>query len=69
MYAILSADDDPKADVSGGMNISKALIEGTIDAGIGLENVQQVELEEWCKSQGRDPNDVHRSYYAGRDEC
>lgn len=40
------------------MNISKALIEGTVDAGIGLENVQQVELEEWCKSHGRDPSDV-----------
>jgi len=27
-----------------GMNISKAIIEGTIDAGIGLENIQQVEV-------------------------
>lgn len=41
-----------------GMNISKALIEGSIDAGIGLENVQQVELEEWCKTQGRPTTDV-----------
>ncbi|KAL8367223.1 hypothetical protein RB599_010286 [Gaeumannomyces hyphopodioides] len=29
-----------------GMNVSKAIIEGTIDAGVGLENVQMVELEE-----------------------
>ncbi len=29
-----------------GMNVSKAIIEGTIDAGIGLENVQMVELED-----------------------
>lgn len=41
-----------------GMNISKALIDGTIDAGIGLENVQQVELEEWLKGQGRPTTDV-----------
>jgi pyrimidine precursor biosynthesis enzyme len=27
-----------------GMNVSKAIIEGKIDAGIGLENVQQVEV-------------------------
>lgn len=32
-----------------GMNVSRGIIEGTIDAGIGLENVQMVELEEWCK--------------------
>ena len=30
-----------------GMNVSKAIIKGEIDAGIGLENVQMVELEEW----------------------
>ncbi|KAJ9094737.1 protein phosphatase regulator pig1 [Naganishia friedmannii] len=41
-----------------GMNISKALIEGKIDAGIGLENIQQVELEEWCKANGRPTSDV-----------
>ncbi|KAJ9105054.1 protein phosphatase regulator pig1 [Naganishia cerealis] len=41
-----------------GMNISKALIEGKIDAGIGLENIQQVELEEWCKANGRPASDV-----------
>ncbi|KAI9745853.1 MAG: glycylpeptide N-tetradecanoyltransferase [Claussenomyces sp. TS43310] len=41
-----------------GMNVSKAIREGTIDAGIGLENVQMVELEEWLKSQGRPKDDV-----------
>jgi pyrimidine precursor biosynthesis enzyme len=41
-----------------GMNVSKAIIEGTIDAGIGLENVQMVELEEWLASQGRSRDDV-----------
>lgn len=41
-----------------GMNVSKAIIEGTIDAGIGLENVQMVELEEWLASQGRARDDV-----------
>ncbi|EPE03008.1 nmt1 protein [Ophiostoma piceae UAMH 11346] len=41
-----------------GMNVSKAIIEGTIDAGIGLENVQMVELEEWLVGQGRDRSDV-----------
>ncbi|KAK3485005.1 thiamine biosynthesis protein NMT-1 [Neurospora crassa] len=41
-----------------GMNVSKAIIKGEIDAGIGLENVQMVELEEWLASQGRDKADV-----------
>jgi pyrimidine precursor biosynthesis enzyme len=41
-----------------GMNVSKAIIEGSIDAGIGLENVQMVELEEWLADQGRPRNDV-----------
>jgi len=41
-----------------GMNVSKAIIEGTIDAGIGLENVQMVELEDWLVSQGRPKSDV-----------
>lgn len=41
-----------------GMNVSKAIIEGTIDAGIGLENVQMVELEEWLAAQGRPKTDV-----------
>ncbi|CCF41032.1 NMT1 [Colletotrichum higginsianum] len=41
-----------------GMNVSKAIIEGTIDAGIGLENVQMVELEEWLAARGRPKTDV-----------
>ncbi|KUJ23102.1 thiamine synthase [Mollisia scopiformis] len=41
-----------------GMNVSQAIIEGTIDAGIGLENVQMVELEEWLAGQGRPRDDV-----------
>ncbi|KAG9232207.1 thiamine synthase [Amylocarpus encephaloides] len=41
-----------------GMNVSKAIIEGSIDAGIGLENVQMVELEEWLASQNRPRSDV-----------
>ncbi|PNS15905.1 hypothetical protein CAC42_8011 [Sphaceloma murrayae] len=41
-----------------GMNVSKAIISGEIDAGIGLENVQMVELEEWLVSQHRPRSDV-----------
>ncbi|KAM0153406.1 hypothetical protein ACHAQE_000675 [Botrytis cinerea] len=41
-----------------GMNVSKAIIEGSIHAGIGLENVQMVELEEWLVNQGRPRSDV-----------
>ncbi|KIV95252.1 hypothetical protein, variant 2 [Exophiala mesophila] len=41
-----------------GMNVSKAIIKGEIDAGIGLENVQMVELEEWLTAQGRPKTDV-----------
>ena len=41
-----------------GMNVSKAIIKGEIDAGIGLENVQMVELEEWLASQSRPKSDV-----------
>ncbi|KAF2152515.1 putative thiamine biosynthesis protein [Myriangium duriaei CBS 260.36] len=41
-----------------GMNVSKAIIEGSIDAGIGLENVQMVELEEWLVSKDRPRDDV-----------
>ncbi|KAI9294761.1 thiamine biosynthesis protein [Neoconidiobolus thromboides FSU 785] len=41
-----------------GMNVSDAIKRGIIDAGVGLENVQQVELEEWSKEQGRDADDV-----------
>ena len=35
-----------------GMNVSKAIIKGEIDAGIGLENVQMVELAESCAPGG-----------------
>ncbi|PFH57209.1 hypothetical protein XA68_15376 [Ophiocordyceps unilateralis] len=41
-----------------GMNVSSALIKGEIDAGIGLDNVQMVEIEEWLASQGRDRSEV-----------
>jgi pyrimidine precursor biosynthesis enzyme len=41
-----------------GMNITKAIIRGEIDAGIGLENVQMVELEEWLAGQNRPRADV-----------
>ena len=41
-----------------GMNVSKAIIKGEIDAGIGLENVQMVELEDWLAAQGRPKTDV-----------
>jgi pyrimidine precursor biosynthesis enzyme len=41
-----------------GMNVTKAIINGTIDAGIGLENVQMVELAEWLATQGKPRSDV-----------
>ena len=41
-----------------GMNVTKAIIRGDIDAGIGLENVQMVELADWLASQGRPRDDV-----------
>lgn len=41
-----------------GMNVSRAIIQGDIDAGIGLENVQMVELEEWLAARGRPRSDV-----------
>ncbi|KAG0231215.1 glycylpeptide N-tetradecanoyltransferase [Actinomortierella wolfii] len=41
-----------------GMNVTGAIIRGEIDAGIGLENVQMVELEEWSVQQGRPRDDV-----------
>ncbi|KAL1632312.1 Glycylpeptide N-tetradecanoyltransferase [Neofusicoccum ribis] len=41
-----------------GMNVSAAITSGAIDAGIGLENVQMVELEEWLAAQGRPRDDV-----------
>jgi len=41
-----------------GMNVTKAIIRGDIDAGIGLENVQMVELAEWLAEQNRPRSDV-----------
>ncbi|KAJ3207052.1 glycylpeptide N-tetradecanoyltransferase [Dinochytrium kinnereticum] len=41
-----------------GMNVSDAIKRGVIDAGVGLENIQQVELEEWCREMGRSEDDV-----------
>jgi len=41
-----------------GMNVTKSIISGAIDAGIGLENVQMVELEEWLAAQSRPRDDV-----------
>lgn len=41
-----------------GMNVTKSIINGDIDAGIGLENVQMVELEEWLVSQNRSREEV-----------
>ncbi|CAK7901627.1 4-amino-5-hydroxymethyl-2-methylpyrimidine phosphate synthase [[Candida] anglica] len=36
-----------------GMNVAKYIIEGKIDAGIGIECIQQVELEDYLRKQGR----------------
>ncbi|KAJ1032131.1 hypothetical protein NDA18_001630 [Ustilago nuda] len=41
-----------------GMNATEAIIDGRVDAAIGLENVQMVELEAWCEQQGRPKTDV-----------
>ncbi|USP78692.1 hypothetical protein yc1106_05966 [Curvularia clavata] len=41
-----------------GMNVTRSIISGDIDAGIGLENVQMVELEEWLVSQNRSRDEV-----------
>lgn len=40
------------------INISKTIIEGSMEAGIGLENVQMVELEEWLAGQRRSGSNV-----------
>lgn len=55
-YYGMTADD--YTAVRCGMNVTKAIITGEIDAGIGLENVQMVELEEWLASQNRPRDDV-----------
>lgn len=41
-----------------GMNVTRSIITGEIDAGIGLENVQMVELEEWLVLQKRARDEV-----------
>ncbi|KAI5867871.1 NMT1 protein [Durotheca rogersii] len=41
-----------------GMDVAGAITRGDIDAGIGLENVQMVELEEWLAARGRPRADV-----------
>lgn len=41
-----------------GMNVAKYIIEGKIDGGIGIECIQQVELEEYCKQKGLDEQEV-----------
>ncbi|CAI4728265.1 BAM_G0043620.mRNA.1.CDS.1 [Saccharomyces cerevisiae] len=41
-----------------GMNVAKYIIEGKIDAGIGIECMQQVELEEYLAKQGRPASDA-----------
>lgn len=55
-YYGMTADD--YTAVRCGMNVTKAIIRGEIDAGIGLENVQMVELEEWLAGQNRPRDDV-----------
>ncbi|PWN40691.1 NMT1-domain-containing protein [Ceraceosorus guamensis] len=49
---------DDYTAVRTGMHMVDAIKRGEIDAGIGIESVNQVELEEWLKEQGRDPTDV-----------
>ena len=41
-----------------GMNVAKYIIEGKIDAGIGIECIQQVELEDYLRKQGRPISDA-----------
>ncbi|GAA5927409.1 hypothetical protein JCM3775_002538 [Rhodotorula graminis] len=41
-----------------GMDINGALIDGRIHAGVGIESVNGVELEQWCDSVGRPTSDV-----------
>ncbi|KAJ5947975.1 hypothetical protein N7466_000990 [Penicillium verhagenii] len=55
-YYGMTADD--YTAVRCGMNVTKAIIRGDIDAGIGLENVQMVELAEWLAEQNRPRSDV-----------
>ncbi|GAA5989881.1 hypothetical protein JCM5350_006598 [Sporobolomyces pararoseus] len=58
-HKLLKEDGTPDyIPVRCGMQIADSILNGSIDAGIGLENVQTVELEEWCKSNGRPIEDV-----------
>ncbi|CAH2350170.1 4-amino-5-hydroxymethyl-2-methylpyrimidine phosphate synthase Thi13p [[Candida] railenensis] len=41
-----------------GMNVAKYIIEGKIDAGIGIECIQQVELEDYLQKAGRPISDA-----------
>lgn len=41
-----------------GMNVAKYIIEGKIDAGIGIECIQQVELEDYLQKEGRPISDA-----------
>lgn len=41
-----------------GMNVAKYIIEGKIDAGIGIECIQQVELEDFLRKEGRPIEDA-----------
>ena len=41
-----------------GMNVAKYLIEGKIDAGVGIECIQQVELEDYLRKEGRPITDA-----------
>jgi pyrimidine precursor biosynthesis enzyme len=45
----MTADDYQAIRV--GMNVTDAIKRGVIDGGVGLENVQMVELEHWCKDK------------------
>jgi len=49
---------DDSTVVRCGMNVTRLSSAADIDAGIGLEKVQMVELEEWLVSQGRPRSDV-----------
>ncbi|GAA6006623.1 hypothetical protein JCM11491_003121 [Sporobolomyces phaffii] len=58
-HGLVKPDGSPDyTPVRCGMQIADSIINGTIDAGIGLENVQVVELEEWCKQHDRPIEDV-----------
>lgn len=41
-----------------GMNVAKYIIEGKIDAGVGIECIQQVELEDYLQKAGRPTSDA-----------